>query len=364
MLNADDIKTYTNNTIALSKKNYKKILDYELANNNYKTFLFLIVNEDNYTETMFYQLTFWQFVSDSEEVRKASSNAESEFRKYMNELHLNEFLYVKLLGYYQAFSTNLSILQRRYLRNYIRLFEMAGASLNNQDKEKLKEIEETLINLETKFVTNIADCNKTILLNDNDLKGLPTEKIESFFIKDNKRIIDFKYPTFKMCMKYIDDSNIRKLLDYEYNSMCKETNTKILVEILFNRQIKAELLGKKNHATLVQSQLMIKEPENVREFLNDIHPLFDTLFLEEIRFLLRLKEQDCKNRNINFDGVINHWDINYYFNLAAKKIVGNELDTINNYFSLEQVKNVCFNLLRHLLGIKFVKKKIQMFGII
>ena len=394
-LNTNDINIYISDTIQRSKKNYDKILNYNFSNNNYIQFLSIIVNEDNYMKTMFNQLIFWQYVSNHEDIRKASSNAELELTNYTNEIYIDEYIYIKLLNYYQVFSTKLSILQRRFLRKFIRSFETAGASLNKEDKKKLLIIQKKLISLELLFIENIGNNNKTILLSDDQLKGLPQSKLDSLPCdnisviltlqkeniqestqpsvqkldvsseleakkldesKCNKRIIDFKYPTYKLCMKSIDDSNIRKLLDYEFNTLCKDVNTKILVEILILRQLKAELLGKKNHASLVQSQLIIKDPKNVNSFLNDIRPTFDMLFLEELRFLLRLKEQDCKEKNVEFNNVIDPWDISYYFSMAEKKLLGKELETINEYFSLDQVQKICFNLCRQLFGVKFVKK--------
>lgn len=358
MLNANDIRKYTIDTIEQSKRNYKKMLNFELSSQNYMFFLSMIVNEENYTKTMIDQLIFWQYVSNSEEIRKESSKAELEFSKYIIEIYTNEYMYIKLLKYYQVFASKLSILQRRYLRNYIRSYEMSGASLHKDNKKKLREIDNKLVTIERTFVENIGNCNKTILLSDEELNGLPKSKLDSLPIdkKTGKRIIDFKYPTYKSCMKYINNSDVRKIIDYEYHTICKEINTKLLVEILLLRHLKAELLNRKNHASLMQEQLMIKEPENVNSFLNDMHPIFDMLFLEEFRFLLRLKEQDYKIKKINFDNIINPWDISYYFNLAERKIIGDEVENLSDYFSLEQVKKICFNLCKHLFGVKFVKK--------
>jgi thimet oligopeptidase len=359
MLNVEDIILHTTTAINQSKNNYKNILNYNLSEQNYEAFLSMVVNEENYTTTMIHQLIFWQYVGENEDIRKASSNADLEFSKYMIDVYMNEQLYVKLFEYYQTFSCKLSVLQRRYLRNLIRSFDIAGACLNKTKKNKLKIVENNLVEIERMYVNNINNYVKTILLNDNELKGLPVSNIQEFPINEEtgKRIIDFKYPTYKNCMKHIDNSEIRKLIDYEYNTICKETNTKLLVDMLLLRNEKAKILGMKNYASLVQAQLMIKDPKDVSSFLDDMHPTFDMLFLEEFRCLLRLKEQDCKLKNIDFDEIINPWDISYYFYITEKKIIGEEeLENMSNYFSLEQVQTICFNLCKYLFGIRFVKK--------
>jgi Zn-dependent oligopeptidase len=350
MFPVSELINLTNKTLEQSQVNYDKILQKSIHD---LEILSILANEDNRFITMVQQLGFWQNVSPDEKIRDASKDAEKKLDKYKSNVLKNVDVYTKLSEFYDVHKKQLSPVQKMFMKKILDEFEHNGVLLPETKKNKLKQIEQYLIDLELQFKDNINNNNKTILLTARELEGIPDKYLRSYEMTEQKYIINFKYPMYTQCMKYINNSDVRKLIDYEYNTLCVDENSKILVEILLLRYTRSNILGRKTHAHLLCENLMVKNPDNIKSFLDDLRPNFDSLFLEELRELLKLKEQDSTSQNIPFDNKINPWDITYYFNKLEQSI--GDTCEIENYFSLEQVQKIAFNLCTYLFGLIFVR---------
>lgn len=351
MLSEQDILFHIEDTINISKQNYKKIKETNINElkseaNQHLDFLSILSNEDNRFNTMLYQLSFWANVSQDEKIRNASMKANKELNDYLMKVYKNKIVYKNVLDFYVKFTSLLSDVQLRFLRWYIKNLDRSGVTLPSEKQSKLLATENTLLSHEIKFNDNINNSNEVILLTKKELDGLPDDMLTSLEMKDKKYVIPLKSLPYNTCMKTIHDPEIRKLICHAYNNVCVNENKKIFVEMILLRYSKAKLLKKNSYTEYVGEQLHLKKPKDIIKILETLNSNFESLFLEEIRALLREKKSD---------NIINFWDIDYYFQIINKKIIGDSLKDIHNYFSLDQVEKIAFELCDILFGICFEK---------
>ncbi|MDT8302318.1 MAG: hypothetical protein RQ760_12600, partial [Sedimentisphaerales bacterium] len=103
--------------------------------------------------------------------------------KHDDDISLNEKLFAKIKQIYdKKESLELTPEQNTLMENYYLNFVRSGANLNDEDKEKLRNINEELSNLYVKFKQNhLKQTNAVALIidNDEDLTGLPDEVVQA-----------------------------------------------------------------------------------------------------------------------------------------------------------------------------------------
>ncbi len=103
--------------------------------------------------------------------------------KHNDDINLNEELFARIKQIYEdKESLGLTPEQDTLLENYFLGFVRSGANLNDEDKEKLRDINEELSNLYVKFRQNHLKQTNAIALvieRGEDLAGLPNEVVQA-----------------------------------------------------------------------------------------------------------------------------------------------------------------------------------------
>ncbi len=162
-------------------------------------------------------------------------------------------------------------------------FVKGGAKLNEEDKAKLKEINGKLSILSLKFGDNLlAETNNYQLIIDNkkNLAGLPESAIDAAAIAatenglEGKWLITLHNSSALPFLQYAENRELRKEVQTAYvnrgNNDNKFDNKAIILEMSELRVERAQLLGYKNHASLVLEDNMSQKPENVYNLLNQL----------------------------------------------------------------------------------------------
>jgi thimet oligopeptidase len=166
-----------------------------------------------------------------------------------------------------------------------------------------------------------------------------------------------KYPHFFPVSRKCKNAETRQKLETTYQSRCLEENTKILEQLVELRQDQADLLGYENHAAYIHELRMAKNPAIVKKFLGDLAEKLQPLWAEEKKELLQLKETECKENGLDFDGKLNFWDMRYYSNMIEEKKYSVDQEKLKEYFPLNKVMDGLLKIYQQLLGLTFHEVK-------
>lgn len=283
---------------------------------------------------------------------------------HYNEINLNQDLFKKIKKVYnKRESLNLDQEQMRVVEKYYRDFERAGAALPEDDREKLKKINQQLSMLTLEFGENLlAETNdfKLVLDKEEDLVGLPEGVISAAAeaAKQNdmegKWVFTLHKPSWIPFVTYSPKRELReKLYKAMYNRGDNDNehdNKAIIAKIIRLRDDKAELLGFDNYAQYVIENNMAKTPDNVYNFLNKVwKPALE----------VSKEERDQMQKIIHSEGGkfnLESWDWWYYAEKLRKQKYDLDESEIKPYLSLDNVRDGIFYVSNKLYGLTFEEK--------
>ncbi len=281
-----------------------------------------------------------------------------------DNIFLNKRFYqrVKIL-FDQKEQLELSVEQSKLLNNYYNRFIRAGAALNEEQKNKMRQLNEQLSLLSVRFGENVlAETNKyELILEQKDLDGLPESVKIAGAEAAKEKGYDGKYlftthrPSLYPFITYAKNRENRMALKTAYlnrGGNDDERDNKELARQLANVRLeKANLLGFESWADYVLQERMLNTPDQVYHLLDKVWPAAIAQAKKE-RDLM--KEMAAKE---GLDIAIGPWDWWYY---AEKiKIAKYDLDEneIRPYLKVDNVINGTFTLANKLFGITFEEQK-------
>jgi peptidyl-dipeptidase Dcp len=177
--------------------------------------------------------------------------------------------------------------ESRYLveRYYIE-FTQAGAGLSDDDKEKLRDYNQRLSTLTTRFEKNLlADTNDLAVVIDDvaELDGLGAGEISAAAEAAKERGLDGKYlvtlvlPTGHPYLDSLTDAAVRERIMVASRARSSRgndnDNRQLVLDITRLRAERARLLGFETHAAVVTSDETAKTPEAVAAMLGRLAPI-------------------------------------------------------------------------------------------
>ncbi|MCL2301897.1 MAG: M3 family metallopeptidase [Lentimicrobiaceae bacterium] len=280
--------------------------------------------------------------------------------EYSNKISLNKDLFAKIQRVYSeknrlANEEDLMLLEKVY-QNFIR----SGAKLNEEQKERYRELSMKASKLSLQFSENVLNhTNAFSLLLEDDarLKGLPQTALEIAKSKAKNKglegyLFDLSQPSYQAIMTYADDRDLRKEIFMAYNARAfggEHNNTEVIKEILRTRYDMSQLLGYENFAYYALETRMAENPDNVYNLLNNLAAVAIPAGKAEVREI-----QDFA-ATLGFNEPIQRWDFSYY----AEKLKDNKYslndELLKPYFKLEKVIDGVFQLTEDLFGLTYKK---------
>ncbi len=173
--------------------------------------------------------------------------------------------------------------QQKLLEYYYKKFEHAGANLNDDDKAKLKKMNEEEATLLAQFTSKLLAGTKAgaLVVNDKaELAGLTQEEIDAASQDAEARgltgkwVISLQNTTQQPDLQSLTNRETReKLFEHSWNRCERndENDTRAIIEKVAKiRAERAKLLGFKNHAAWRLEDQMAKTPEAVEKFLKGL----------------------------------------------------------------------------------------------
>ena len=300
----------------------------------------------------------------SDELQQVVQKVTPLLTKFQNDIRLNEDLFKRIRFVYENEDLKkLSTEQVTLLEKEYKGFVRNGALLDKASKNELRNIDAWLAQLSLRFGENIVADTQNYQLHIEDekkLKGLPVSVIEmaKFNAKNkNKKgwIFTLDYPSYVPLITYAEDRKIRKKICLAYSKRGfqenENNNSKIILEIITQRQKRSILLGYDSHADFILEERMAKSVKNVNDFLDDLTEKAKPFAKKEWEAMELFARENFNLKDLE------KWDSAF----VSEKLKESELQLneqeLKPYFQLDQVLNGLFEIVKRLYGIDFKENK-------
>lgn len=280
-------------------------------------------------------------------VRKEAGNCEQKASQFLTDLSLDSAIYQAILA---SDERSLDEAGQRMLKITLRDFKRSGVDQDDASRQRIKELRDELVLLSQSFGENIRKDTFYIELKDRtELEGLPEDYINSHLDADGIYRISTEYTDYTPFMEYAKNASARKALRFKYLNRGKD-NKDVLKTMIEKRHELAKMLNYRSYAEYITEDKMIKNPEAVHLFIDQIADLAKPGADAEYNALLNFKrEEDSYATRIEGHE-------NAYLQEAYKKAHYQfNSQEVRPYFSYNKVRDGLLNLTSHLFGIHYVR---------
>ena len=302
-------------------------------------------------------------VVNTDELRLAYNACLPKLSDYSTEMGQNEQLFnaYKVIADSNEFAT-LDSAQKKIIQNALRDFRLSGVDLDNEKKQRYKEISQELSRLASNYEENLMDATNAwskFIRNEQDLAGLPPSALaqakQTAESQDQDGwMITLQFPSYQAIMTYADDRELRREHYEAYATRASDQasdneqwdNSLLMEQILALRHEKAQLLGFNNYAELSLATKMAKKPEEVMNFLED---LADKSWRQARKDFADLQSFAKQYHGINN---LQSWDLTYYSEKMRQHFYQLSQEEVKAYFPITRVLPGLFAVVEKLYGLQ------------
>ena len=284
--------------------------------------------------------------------------------RFQNDIILNETLF-KRISYLHKNEAKDSLTPEQFtlLEKEYKTFVRNGAHLNDDAKKKLRILDTELAQLSLCFGENVLADTQAYSLhikNESDLKGLPDNVIETaqdIAQEKGKKgwLFTLDYPSYIPFITYAENRGLRKKLNSAFGKRGfqenKHNNSTIILQIIKLRQTRARLLGYESHAAFVLEERMAQSEKNVKSFLDNLNQKAQTAAKNEWNTMVNFAKERLGIETVE------KWDIAYVAEKLKKETLDLDEQLLKSYFSLDNVLDGLFTIVKKLYGLSFIITK-------
>ena len=284
--------------------------------------------------------------------------------KHANDITLNKKLFERIKFVHDHPNRELNAEEQMLLDTSYDSFVRSGALLDEEGKEKLRQLTEEASMLTLQFSQNLLKENKAFQLHITDkaqLDGLPETAIAAAEqnAKEQEKegwIFTLDFPVFSPFMTYSTQRELRKQMYMARNTECIHDNDANNLEIckrLINlRRELAQLLGFDTYADYVLKHRMASNIDNVYKLLNDLIDAYKPTAEKEVAEITALAK-----RIEGDDFVMEPWAMRFYSPKLQREQYNLDAEMLRPYLQLDKVIDGVFGLAGKLYGITFRENK-------
>ena len=299
------------------------------------------------------------------EIRRLEKELAPELASHEDSIFLNHELFLRIEQLYQARNhLELDEESKRLLEQTYRDFQRAGAALNIEQQERLKELNEELAGLETLFSQNIlneANDLAIIVESREELEGISESRINSAAEEASKKGLEgsFVIPLLNTSgQPLLSTMQNRKLRERIHKTSLSRgnrggefDNRENLSRILKLRAEKAQLLGYENHAHYILENQTALSVDAVNQRLAQLAMPAAENVAREANELQRLIDEESQS----FD--LESWDWDFYSERLKRERFDFDASQLRDYLELDNVlKRGVFYAAENLFGISFEER--------
>ncbi|MEQ1966141.1 peptidyl-dipeptidase Dcp [Xenorhabdus nematophila] len=303
----------------------------------------------------------------TDQLQKLDEEMSPKLAAMEDEIMLNSQLFSRIKTIYQQRETLKLVApeSRRLVEVTYQRFELAGANLSDQDKAKLKALNQEAATLSTQFTNKLLTATKNGALAIQDkakLNGLSDGEIAAAAQAASERKLDKQWllvlqnTTQQPGLQDLKDRDTRQaLFDASWSRAEKgdDNDTRqTLTRLAKVRAEQAALLGFPDYASWKLQNQMAKTPEAALKFLRDIVPAATARAEREAKDIQAVIDQQQGNFKLEA------WDWPFYAEQVRKAKYDLDESQIKPYFELNNVlNNGVFYSANLLYGITFKERK-------
>ena len=280
--------------------------------------------------------------------------------QHANDVRLNPRLFERIRQVHRH-HRRLTAEEQRMLDDCYDGFVRSGALLDEQGKERLRQLTEEASMLALQFSQNLLKENKAFTLHLTDeeqLDGLPDTAREAAAqtARDMGKdgwVFTLDQPSYSPFITYSTRRDLRQRLYMERNTVCThdngENNTEICKRLVNLRREMAQLLGFKTYADYVLKHRMASNAQNVYRLLDDLIDAYKPTAVKERKALAQTAGREVEQ--------MKPWDVAYYSHKLQMKRYNIDSEMLRPYLELSKVIGGVFGLANRLYGITFRENK-------
>ena len=283
--------------------------------------------------------------------------------QHANDVRLNPRLFERIRKVH-LHHRKLTPEEKMLLDNCYDGFVRSGALLDEDGKQRLRQLTEEASMLSLQFSQNLLKEQKAYTLDITDeaqLDGLPETAREAAAMNAKEQgkqgwVFTLDMPSYSPFMTYSTQRELRKQLYMARNTICthdnSENNLAICQRIINLRREIAQLLGYKTYADYVLKRRMASNSRNVYHLLNSLIDAYKPTAIKE-------REELKKSLPIHLkkEGSMKPWDTGFYTHKLQMKKYNLDQEMLRPYFELSKVIEGVFGLANKLYGITFKENK-------
>ena len=281
--------------------------------------------------------------NSSDALRAIENDLKIAAVKHGNDVMMDGDLFKRVKEVYdQKDSLKLSGEQAVLLEETYKGFVRSGALLDEEQKNRLREISEKMSQLRTEYKNNIVKSTASyqkVVENESELAGVPDRAKDVYrqAAEDagmpGKFLIKLSPPPIDI-MSNCENRALREEISRALSNIAYKDafdNSGIAMEIVKLRHESAAIMGYDSHAGYVLSERMAKTPEAVVDFLAKNEKVYRPAAEE---YLQKVKDYAEKT-----DGVTDFkpWDMAYYGRKLKEESFSLSMETLRPYFELDKV---------------------------
>lgn len=296
----------------------------------------------------------------SPEFRTIQGALAPKLSEFSSKIAQNEALFKRIKTVYDASQINpLELDQQRVVDLVYKGFEMNGANLDAEKKERYAAINKELSSLYTDFGNNVLhdEENYVTYLTKDQLGGLSdsymssSAKIATDKGQDGSYAVTNTRSSMDPFLTYSTERELRKQVWSNYYARGDNgdefDNNAIIAKILKLRRERVELLGYSNYAEWRLQDRMAKNPENAMALMEAVWPAAIARVHEEVADMQTVANDNGDNITIE------PWDYRYYAEKVRKKKYDLDSDEVKQYLQLDKLTEAMFYVAGRLFNFNF-----------
>ena len=345
-----------------------ELIDRIVNNPDKPTFDNTVIHTDEDREDGYYDLlgrvstVFFNLLSaeTNDEMDALAQKMQPILTQHANDVRLNPRLFERIRQV-RRHHRRLTAEEQRMLDDCYDGFVRSGALLDEQGKERLRQLTEEASMLALQFSQNLLKENKAFTLHLTDeeqLDGLPDTAREAAAQTAREMgkdgwVFTLDQPSYSPFITYSTRRDLRQRLYMERNTVCThdngENNTEICKRLVNLRREMAQLLGFKTYADYVLKHRMASNAQNVYRLLDDLIDAYKPTAVKERKALAQTAGREVEQ--------MKPWDVAYYSHKLQMKRYNIDSEMLRPYLELSKVIGGVFGLANRLYGITFRENK-------